>query len=59
MLALNVPVTEGGLGFGPLETLAMMGPCGRSLLLEPFLSSAVIATAALRPFAAERAPRSC
>lgn len=54
VLALNVPVTEGGLGFGPLETLAMMGPCGRSLLLEPFLSSAVIATAALRPFAAER-----
>jgi alkylation response protein AidB-like acyl-CoA dehydrogenase len=54
VLALNVPVTEGGLGFGPLETLAMMGPCGRSLLLEPFLSSAVIATAVLRPFAAER-----
>jgi alkylation response protein AidB-like acyl-CoA dehydrogenase len=54
VLALNVPVTQGGLGFGPLETLAMMGPCGRSLLLEPFLSSAVIATAVLRPFAAER-----
>jgi alkylation response protein AidB-like acyl-CoA dehydrogenase len=54
VLALNVPVTEGGLGFGPLETLAMMGPCGRSLLLEPFLSSAVIATAVLRPFAADR-----
>ena len=54
VLALNVPVTEGGLGFGPLETLAMMGPSGRSLLLEPFLSSAVIATAVLRPFAAER-----
>jgi alkylation response protein AidB-like acyl-CoA dehydrogenase len=54
VLALNVPVTEGGLGFGPLETLAMMGPCGRSLLLEPFLSSAVIATAVLRPFVAER-----
>jgi hypothetical protein len=54
VLALNVPVTEGGLGFGPLETLAMMGPSGRSLLLEPFLSSAVIATAVLCPFAAER-----
>jgi alkylation response protein AidB-like acyl-CoA dehydrogenase len=54
VLALNVPAAQGGLGFGPLETLAMMGPCGRSLLLEPFLSSAVIATAVLRPFAAER-----
>jgi alkylation response protein AidB-like acyl-CoA dehydrogenase len=48
VLAINVPVAQGGLGFGPLETLAMMGACGRSLLLEPFLSSAVIATAALR-----------
>ena len=55
VLALNVPVTQGGLGFGPLETLAMMGACGRSLLLEPFLSSAVIATAVLRPFAADAA----
>jgi alkylation response protein AidB-like acyl-CoA dehydrogenase len=55
VLALNVPAAQGGLGFGPLETLAMMGPCGRSLLLEPFLSSAVIATAVLRPFAAEAA----
>jgi alkylation response protein AidB-like acyl-CoA dehydrogenase len=51
VLAINVPVAQGGLGFGPLETLAMMGPCGRSLLLEPYLSSAVIATACLRAFA--------
>jgi alkylation response protein AidB-like acyl-CoA dehydrogenase len=50
VLALNVPAAQGGLGFGPLETLAVMGACGRSLLLEPFLSSAVIATAALRAF---------
>jgi alkylation response protein AidB-like acyl-CoA dehydrogenase len=48
VLALNVPTAQGGLGFGPLETLSVMGACGRSLLLEPFLSSAVIATAALR-----------
>jgi alkylation response protein AidB-like acyl-CoA dehydrogenase len=47
VLGINVPVTEGGLGFGPLETLAMMGLCGRNLLLEPVLSSAVIATALL------------
>ncbi|HEV7613436.1 MAG TPA: acyl-CoA dehydrogenase family protein [Steroidobacteraceae bacterium] len=53
MLAITVPVAQGGLGFGPLETLAMMGDCGRSLLLEPVLSSAVIATAALRAFAEE------
>src|SRR5208282_4509108 len=51
VLAINVPAAQGGLGFGPLETLAMMGPCGRSLMLEPLLSSAVIATAALRAYA--------
>jgi hypothetical protein len=55
VLAITVPVAQGGLGFGPLETLAMMGDCGRSLLLEPVLSSAVIATAALSPFADETA----
>jgi alkylation response protein AidB-like acyl-CoA dehydrogenase len=53
VLAITVPAAQGGLGFGPLETLAMMGDCGRSLLLEPLLSSAVIATAALREFAGE------
>jgi alkylation response protein AidB-like acyl-CoA dehydrogenase len=49
--AITVPVEQGGLGFGPLETLAMMGECGRSLLLEPVLFSAVIGTALLRAFA--------
>ncbi|HWX28338.1 MAG TPA: acyl-CoA dehydrogenase family protein [Steroidobacteraceae bacterium] len=53
VLAITVPVAQGGLGFGPLETLAMMGDCGRSLLLEPVLSSAVIATAVLSAFAGE------
>ena len=51
VLALNVPTAQGGLGFGPLETLSVMGACGKRLLLEPFLSSAVIATAVLRAFA--------
>ena len=52
VLAINVPTEQGGLGFGPLENLAMMGSFGRSLTLEPFLSSAIIATAALRPYTA-------
>src|SRR5580698_10150474 len=52
VLAINVPSEHGGLGFGPLETLAMMGECGRSLVLEPVLSSAVIATTVLNAFAA-------
>jgi alkylation response protein AidB-like acyl-CoA dehydrogenase len=48
-------MAQGGLGFGPLETLSVMAACGRSLLLEPFLSSAVIATAVLRAFADDAA----
>jgi alkylation response protein AidB-like acyl-CoA dehydrogenase len=55
VLALNVPAAQGGLGFGPLETYGVMAACGKSLLLEPFLSSAVIATAMLRAWA-EDAP---
>ena len=55
VLALNVPTALGGLGYGPLETLSVMGACGKSLLLEPFLSSAVIATALLRSFVDEPA----
>ena len=35
----------------PLETLTLMDACGPSLLLEPVLSSAVIATALLREYA--------
>jgi alkylation response protein AidB-like acyl-CoA dehydrogenase len=51
VLAINVPAALDGLDYGPLETLALMDACGPSLLLEPVLSSAVIATAALRGFA--------
>jgi len=50
VLGINVPVEYGGLGYGPLETLAMMGACGKSLVLEPVLSSAVIATTLLKAF---------
>jgi alkylation response protein AidB-like acyl-CoA dehydrogenase len=48
--ALNVPAALGGLGYGPTETLALMDASGPSLLLEPILTSAVIATALLRQF---------
>ncbi len=48
--AINVPQAQGGLGYGPLETLSLMDACGPSLLLEPVLSSAVIATALLAEY---------
>ena len=50
--AVNVPAAQGGLGYGAMETLALMDACGPSLLLEPVVSSAVIATALLREHAA-------
>ena len=46
--AINVPSSLGGLGYGPMETLVLMGACGPSLLLEPVLTSAVIATVLLK-----------
>jgi len=55
VLAVNVPTEQGGLGFGPLETLALMDVCGPSMLLEPLTSSAVIATSLLSGFAADGA----
>jgi alkylation response protein AidB-like acyl-CoA dehydrogenase len=53
VLGITVPEAQGGLGFGPLETLGMMGECGRNLLLEPVLSSAVVGSAVVRAFTAQ------
>src|ERR1700690_1252405 len=55
VLSVNVPTEQGGLGFGPLETLAIMDVCGPSMLLEPLTSSAVIATTLLSGFASDSA----
>ena len=42
VLALNVPQEHGGLGAGPVETMLVMEAFGRGLVVEPFLSSAVV-----------------
>ena len=47
LLALLVPEADEGLGGGPIETLLVMGVMGESLVLEPYLASAVIATSAI------------
>lgn len=47
LLGLNVPAGDGGLGGGALETLLVAGVMGEALVVEPFLSSAVIATRAI------------
>ncbi len=48
LLALNVPEEHGGLGAGPVDTMLVMNALGPGLLLEPYLASAVVATALLR-----------
>lgn len=51
--ALLVPAQAGGLGYGPLETLALMRAVGPHLLLEPVFASAILATSVLRELAGE------
>ena len=43
LLGLNIPEEHGGLGASPVETLIVMQAFGRGLLVEPFLSTAVVA----------------
>lgn len=45
--ALNVPEEHGGLGGGPVDTMLIMNALGEGLVLEPYLSAAVITPALL------------
>src|SRR5690349_7313553 len=47
LTALNVPEEYGGLGSGPVETMLVMQALGAGLMLEPFLSAAVLTPALL------------
>ena len=46
-LGLNVPEEHGGLGGGAVETLLLATAIGEGLVVEPYLSSAVLATRAI------------
>src|SRR3974390_3141379 len=46
-LGVNVPEEHGGLDGGPIETLMLATPVGEGLVVEPYLSSAVLATRAI------------
>lgn len=48
LLALPFPEDLGGLGGGPVETLVAARALGRALLLEPWLSTVVLAGGVLR-----------
>jgi alkylation response protein AidB-like acyl-CoA dehydrogenase len=47
VLALNVPEEDGGLGGNAIDTMLVMTVLGEGLVLEPFLTSAVLSTRAL------------
>lgn len=48
LLGLQIPEAHGGMGPAPVETLLTLAALGRALVLEPYLSSALIGTALLR-----------
>ncbi|MET0892767.1 MAG: acyl-CoA dehydrogenase family protein [Pseudoxanthomonas sp.] len=47
LLAINIPEEQGGIGAGPFGTMLVGNAIGEGLLLEPFWSSAVVATHAI------------
>src|SRR5262245_15945685 len=45
--ALSIPEEHGGLGTGPVETMLVMNALGAGLILEPYLSAAIVTPALL------------
>src|SRR5512146_724921 len=48
LLSLQVPEEFGGMGAASVETMLTMNAFGRGLLVEPYLTSAIMATALVR-----------
>jgi alkylation response protein AidB-like acyl-CoA dehydrogenase len=55
LTALNVPEAHGGLNAGPVDTMLVMNALGEGLVVEPFLSAAVLAPALIAQLAHEKA----
>lgn len=47
LLGINIPADDGGFEGGPVGTLAVSMVMGEALVVEPYLSSAVVATRAI------------
>ncbi len=47
LLSINVPEADGGLGGTPIDTMLVMHAIGEGLMLEPYLTSAVLSTKAI------------
>jgi alkylation response protein AidB-like acyl-CoA dehydrogenase len=55
LTALNVPEAHGGLNAGPVDTMLVMNALGEGLVVEPFLSAAVLTPALLSQLGDEKA----
>jgi alkylation response protein AidB-like acyl-CoA dehydrogenase len=55
LTALNVPEAHGGLNADPVDTMLVMNALGEGLVLEPFLSGAVLAPALIARLDDEKA----
>jgi alkylation response protein AidB-like acyl-CoA dehydrogenase len=55
LTALNVPESHGGLNADPVDTMLVMNALGEGLVLEPFLSAAVLAPALIARLDDEKA----
>lgn len=53
LLTLQVPEAHGGLAPAPVETLLAMTAMGKALVVEPYLSSALLGTSLLRDLGSE------
>ncbi|HET8724874.1 MAG TPA: acyl-CoA dehydrogenase [Anaeromyxobacteraceae bacterium] len=58
LLGLHVPEEHGGMGPAPVETWVTLGAMGKALVVEPYLSSAVMGTALVRALAGPEQARS-
>ena len=47
LLALTIPEQDGGIGAGPVGAMLVCNAIGEGMLLEPFLSSAIVASQAI------------
>ncbi|MGB0134208.1 acyl-CoA dehydrogenase family protein [Dokdonella sp.] len=47
LIAVDIPEADGGIGAGPVGVMLVSQAVGQGLLLEPFLSSAIVATQAI------------
>ena len=47
LLAVDIPEADGGIGAGPVGVMLVSQAVGHELVLEPFLSSAIVATQAI------------